>query len=253
MFNIALNTFREIVRNKFLYLILFFSFIFILFSISLGKLSLWEDSKIIIDFGLAMIEFFWLIWVLFVWSQLLFNEVNWKTIFLILSKPIKRYEFILGKFFWFSLVILLLVLFEALVFGGVLLFKSIALTELIWFSLLFILIKLEVLLALVLFFSTFMSNILTILVTIFIYFISHWFSIIIDLVARWKNEVMINGIKWVSLIFPPFEAMNLKDMIGWIVNVSSLYLVSNAVYGVIYLAIILFFTVVLFNRKNFER
>jgi ABC-type transport system involved in multi-copper enzyme maturation permease subunit len=253
MFNIALNTFREIVRNKFLYLILFFSFIFILFSVSLGKLSLWEDSKIIIDFGLAMIEFFGLIWVLFVWSQLLFNEVNWKTIFLILSKPIKRYEFILWKFFWFSLVILLLVIFESLVFSSVLLFKSVALTKLIWFSLIFILLKLEVLLALVLFFSTFMSNILTILVTVFIYFISHWFTIILDLATRTRNEFIINSVKWVDLLFPPFEAMNLKDMIGWIVWVTNTYLLSNLAYALWYLTIILFFTVILFNRKTFER
>jgi len=98
MFNIALNTFKEIVRNKFLYLILFFAFIFIIFSISLWQLTIWDDNKIIVDFGLAMIEIFWIVWVLFVWSQLLFKEVEWKTIFLILSKPIKRYEFILWKF-----------------------------------------------------------------------------------------------------------------------------------------------------------
>ena len=73
MFNIALNTFREIVRNKFLYMILFFGFLFIIFSLILGQLTLWEDNKIIVDFGLSMIEIFGLIWVLFVWSQLFFD------------------------------------------------------------------------------------------------------------------------------------------------------------------------------------
>ena len=92
MLNIALNTFKEIVRNKFLYLILFFAFVFIIFSIALWQLTIWDDNKIIVDFWLAMIEIFWLVSVLFVWSQLLFNEIEWKTIFLILSKPIKRYR-----------------------------------------------------------------------------------------------------------------------------------------------------------------
>lgn len=253
MFNIALNTFREIVRNKFLYLILFFSFLLILFSISLGKLSLWQDSKIIIDFGLAMIEFFWLVWVLFVWSQLLFNEINWKTIFLILSKPIKRYEFILGKFLGFSGVILLLVLFESIIFSGVMFFSNVEITRLILCSILFIFLKLEVLLALVLFFSTFMSNILTILVTIFIYFIAHWFTIILDLATRSQNEVLINFVKGFNLVFPPFEAMNLKDMIWWIASISNIYLISNIIYWFVYLALILFFTIILFNRKTFEK
>ncbi len=58
MLNIALNTFKEIVRNKFLYLILVFAFAFIAFSLLLGKLTIGDDAKVITDFGLAMIEIF---------------------------------------------------------------------------------------------------------------------------------------------------------------------------------------------------
>jgi len=61
MWNIALNTFKEIVRNKFLYLILFFAFLFILLSLALEKLTIGEGDKVIVDFGLAMIEIFGLI------------------------------------------------------------------------------------------------------------------------------------------------------------------------------------------------
>lgn len=95
MLNIAKNTFLEIVRNRFLYLIVFFAFVFILFSLALGKLTIGEGNKVIVDFGLAMIEVFGLISVLFVGSQLLFKEIEGKTIFLILSKPIRRSDFIL--------------------------------------------------------------------------------------------------------------------------------------------------------------
>mgnify|MGYP007125373732 CR=1 FL=1 len=124
MINIALNTFKEIIRNKYLYMIVFFWLIFIAFSIILWKLTIGEDSKIIVDFWLAMIEIFWLLWVLFVWSQLLFKEVEWKTIFLILSKPIKRYEFILWKILWFSMTILLITLFQSILFLIVLFFTK---------------------------------------------------------------------------------------------------------------------------------
>lgn len=120
MLNIAINTFREIVRNKFLYMILFFAFIFLLFSLSLGQLTIGEGDKVVVDFGLAMIEIFGIIGVLFVGSQLLFKEIEGKTIFLILSKPIARYEFILGKFFGFSATIGLIVLLQAMLFLAVL-------------------------------------------------------------------------------------------------------------------------------------
>ena len=252
MINIAINTFKEIVRNKFLYLIIFFAFIFIVFSIALWQLTIWDDKKVIVDFWLSMIEIFWLVWVLFVWSQLLFNEIEWKTIFLILSKPIKRYEFIIWKFLWFSATILLIILLQSILFLIVLVIKDIEITHLITFSLLFTFFKLEILLWLVFFFSTFMSNILTILVSLMIYFLSHSFTIMIDIANRTSSTITIYFTKWLQLLFPPFEALNIKDVIWSFTNFSNYYFIFNSFYSIIYLIIILFFTILIFERKKFE-
>jgi Cu-processing system permease protein len=252
MLNIALNTFKEIVRNKFLYLILFFAFVFIVFSIALGKLTIWEDNKVIVDFWLAMIEIFWLVWVLFVGSQLLFKEIEGKTIFLILSKPIKRYEFILWKFFWFSATIFLIVLLQSLLFLIVLFIKDIEITNLISFSLLFTFFKLEILLSLVFFFSTFMSNILTILIALMVYFVSHSFSILLDIANRTEQTMFIYFTKGLQLLFPPFEALNIKDVIWSFSNFHANFFLFNTGYSIAYLVIILFFTINIFNKKKFE-
>lgn len=252
MLNITQNTFKEIVRNKFLYVIVFFAFTFIAFSLLLWKLTIWNDSKIIVDFWLAMIEIFWLIWVLFVWSQLLFKEIEGKTIFLILSKPIKRYEFILWKFCGFSLTILLIISLQALLFLSVLLFKNIEITNLIVFSIIFTYFKLEIVLALVFFFSTFMSNILTILITIMVYILSHSFSLILDLSTRIQNEAFIIFTKLIQLLFPPFQALNLKDVIWSYSDFKIRFFIDNTLYSIAYLTIILFFTIIIFNKKKFE-
>jgi ABC-type transport system involved in multi-copper enzyme maturation permease subunit len=252
MINIALNTFKEIVRNKFLYLILFFAFVFIVFSLALGKLTIWDDTKVIVDFWLSMIEIFWLVWVLFVWSQLLFNEIEWKTIFLILSKPIQRYEFILGKFFWFSATIFLITLLQSILFLIVLFIKDIEITSLITVSLLFTFFKLEILLSLVFFFSTFMSNILTILVTLMIYFLGHSFSILLDIANRTWNTIAFYFTQWLQLLFPPFEALNIKDVIWSFKDFHANYFILNSAYAIVYLTIILFLTILIFNRKKFE-
>ncbi len=252
MLNIALNTFKEIVRNKFLYLILFFAFIFIIFSVSLWKLTIWDDSKIIVDFWLAMIEIFWLVWVLFVGSQLLFKEIEGKTIFLILSKPIKRYEFILWKLLGFSWTIFLIILLQSILFLIVLFIKDIEITSLIVFSLVATFLKLEISLWLVFFFSTFMSNILTILVTLMIYFLSHSFSIILDIAYRAQNQIMIYFTKGLQLLFPPFEALNIKDVIWNFNNFNWIYFSSNILYSLVYLGLIILFSVIIFNRKKFE-
>lgn len=240
MFNITLNTFKEIVRNKFLYLIIFFAFVFIIFSVLLGKLTIWDDNKVIVDFWLSMIEIFWLIGVLFVGSQLLFKEVEWKTIFLILSKPIKRYEFILWKFFGFSITILLIVFLQALLFLGVLYFKNIEITFLINMALLFTFFKLEILLAVVFFLSTFMSNILTILVSLMIYILSHSFSLILDLIKKMNNELLNYSVKFLQLLFPPLESLNIKDVIGSFDNFELSYFAMNTFYSLAYITIILF-------------
>jgi len=252
MLNIALNTFKEIVRNKFLYLILFFAFVFIVFSIALWQLTLWDDNKIIVDFWLSMIEIFWLVSVLFVWSQLLFKEIEWKTIFLILSKPIKRYEFILWKFFWFSATIFLIIFLQLILFLWVLIIKDIEITKLILFSLLFTLFKLEILLALVFFLSTFMSNMLTILVSLSMYFLSHNYSILLDMANRNKDIIVIKFTEFLQLIFPPFEALNIKDLIWSYSNFSYSFFLYNTIYSIAYLIIILLLTVFIFNRKKFE-
>lgn len=252
MFNIAQNTFKEIVRNKFLYMIIFFAFVFIVFSISLWKLTIWDDNKVIVDFWLAMIEIFWIIGVLFVWSQLLFKEVEWKTIFLILSKPIKRHEFIFWKFLWFSATIWLIVLLQSILFLIVLYFKSIEIDHLIIMSLVFTFFKLEILLSLVFFFSSFMSNIITILVTIMIYFIAHSFHSLTDMVVRFDNVYLLNTISTIQLFFPPFEELNIKDVIWWFRNFHFNFFLFNSFYSIAYLSIILYLTVVIFNKKEFE-
>jgi hypothetical protein len=106
----------------------------------------------------------------------------------------------------------------------------------------------------VLFFSTFMSNIITIIVTILIYFLSHSFSLLLDLAWRIKNEFLTYFIQFLQLLFPPFEAINLKDYIGsfviWKLNL--LFYFQNILYSVLYLCIMLFFTILIFNRKKFE-
>lgn len=251
MLNIALNTFKEIVRNRFLYLIVFFAFVFIVFSISLGQLTIWESEKVVVDFGIAMIEVFGLIGVLFVGSQLLFKEVEGKTIFLILSKPIARKDFILGKYLGFSWVIFLLFLMQTGVFFWVLLVQSIEINLLIVISLLFTLFKLLILLAIVFFLSSFMSPILTIIVSLMIFIISHSFSLLLTMFWN-MSDTLLFVVQLIQLLFPPLEALNTKDVIGTFEILPPLYTITNFLYSVLYVTVILYFTVLIFWCKNFE-
>lgn len=252
MINIALNTLKEIIRNKFLSLIVVFAILMIIFSIALWSLTIWENQKVIIDFWIWMIEIFWVISVLFIWSQLLFKEIDWKTIFLLLSKPIKRRDFILWKFFWLALVISIITIFQSIVYLIVLHFNKINIDLLIIVSLFYILLKLITLIAIVLFLSSFMSTILSIISAWLVFILSQSFSIVIDMAKNTKKEMIIYFTKWVWLLFPPFEAINTKDYIWSFTSFSTKFYIANTGYCLVYIWLILMFCILIFNRKTFE-
>lgn len=140
-----------------------------------------------------------------------------------------------------------------MLFLAVLALKGIDITQIILFSLLFTFLKLEITLALVFFFSTFMSHILTILVSIMIYFMSHSMSLLLDLVLRVKNTFLFTFVQGIQILFPPFEALNTKDVIGTFEIFTYQYYIFNTIYAFVYLALILFLAVLIFNKKSFER
>ncbi len=111
MWNIALNTFREIIRNKFFSLIVFFGVVFLLISLLLRTLALGEIERMLYDFGLSFIELTGFFVVLFLGGGMLYREIEGRTIYLLLSKPIRRSSILIGKFFGFAMILGLITLF----------------------------------------------------------------------------------------------------------------------------------------------
>ena len=95
---IALNTFREAVRNKVLAILVLFAVALMAFSLVLGQLSLHEEVRIIKDLGLAGISLFGVVIALFLGVNLLSKELDRKTVYAIIPKPLHRWEFLLGKY-----------------------------------------------------------------------------------------------------------------------------------------------------------
>ena len=207
MFNIALNTFRELARNKILYMIVFFGVALIGFSLVLATLSLGQSDKIVVDFGLAMVEIFGIVSVIFIGSQLLFREIEGKTVYLILSKPVKRRDFILGKFFGFAAILFFIIFIQSIISMIVFFIAKTPLSFLLFASIGFIYIKLLLLFAIILFFSTFISPLLSILLVMGVYIISHSITTMTDMAIRSGNQVILHFSKYLLWIFPNFSAL----------------------------------------------
>lgn len=116
MLAIARNTFREAARNKILYSLLFFAVLLILSAVALGELSLNEELRMTRDVGLFGIDLFSVLIAIFVGVNLLYKELDLKTVYTILPKPIARWEFVLGK--WLGMLMTLAV--QIAVMGAVL-------------------------------------------------------------------------------------------------------------------------------------
>jgi len=252
MFNIALNTFRELMRNKILYMILFFGVVLISFSLILGTLSLGQSDKIVMDFGLAMVEVFGIISVIFIGSQLLFREIEGKTVYLILSKPVARRDFMLGKFFGFAAVLFFIISIQSLISTGVFLIADTPLSLMVFASIGFIYLKLLLLFAIILFFSTFISPLLSIMLVMGVYIISHSITTMTDMAIRSGNQILFYFSKVLMVIFPNFEALNIKSIIGTPIILEHSFFIVNTLHALLYLTLILTFSVLIFNRKTFE-
>lgn len=117
---IAINTYREAVRDKVLYGVLGFACAVLLFTLALAELSLHQQQRVVLDIGIASISLFSVVISVFLGSSLLYKEIERKTLYVILPKPIARWQFLLGKYLG---IVLTAVVFIAIM-GGVQLWVS---------------------------------------------------------------------------------------------------------------------------------
>jgi ABC-type transport system involved in multi-copper enzyme maturation permease subunit len=100
---VAVNTFREAVRDRVLYGMLGVATAVLIFTLVLAEVSLDQQRRIVLDIGLASISLFSVVVAIFLGSSLLYKEIERKTLYVILPKPIRRHEFLLGKYFGIAL------------------------------------------------------------------------------------------------------------------------------------------------------
>src|ERR1043166_559570 len=192
---IARNAFREAVRDRVLYNLLLFVLLLIAGAIFLGELSAGQESKIIVDLGLSAMLLFGAFIAIFVGVGLVYKEIERRTLYAILSKPIGRGQFLLGKYLGLGLTLLINV---AIMGVGV----SLALTYIhrgwdplvlkIWPAILLIYFELMLLTGVALLFSSFSSPALSALMTFFVFIIGHFSGDLKSLASSAGNMATMN-------------------------------------------------------------
>src|SRR5687768_7746767 len=174
---IARNAFREAVRDRVLYNLILFALLLIGSAIFLGELSAGQEAKIIVDLGLSAMLLFGVFIAIFVGVGLVYKEIERRTLYAILSKPIGRGQFLVGKYLGLSLTLLV----NVIVMGGGVTLALVyvqrgwnPLAGKIWPAILLIYFELLIITAVALVFSSFSSPALSALLTFFVFIIGHF-------------------------------------------------------------------------------
>src|SRR2546426_9203591 len=95
---VALNTFREAVRDRVLYNLVFFALLMMVAAIAVGQISIGIEQTVIVSLGLSAISVIGLLISVFIGVALVSKEMDKRTLYTLLAKPVRRWEFLLGKF-----------------------------------------------------------------------------------------------------------------------------------------------------------
>ena len=257
---IAINTFKEAIRDKILYNLLFFALLMIGASLLLATLTVGEQSKIIIDIGLASINIFGVLIAVFLGIGLISKEIEKRTIYNIIAKPVPRYQFLMGKY----IGLLLTIVVNTVIMGAGLYLVLIS-NELswghsifnvnfdIWKAIYLILIELMVITAIALLFSTFSSSsTLSAIFTIAIYIIGHLTEELKLIGNNLQNFKLKETINFFYYFLPNLDNFNVKGRVVYGLEVSGAYLSLVTLYGIFYIAAMLFLSGMIFQKRDFK-
>ncbi len=246
---IAWNTFREAIRDRILYGLLGFALLMIGSSLALASLSIGQQERVTKDLGLAAISAIGVLMSIFLGITLVSKEVERRTVYTLLSKPIRRSHLVLGKY----LGLVATVSVKVLVMGA-----GLGLITAIhgWWSdnlaaaLYMILLELLVLTALATLFSTFTTPTLSAIFSLGLFVLGHLSGALRAITARVENIAVRAGGELLYRLLPNLEAFNVKGRVAHGEAVSLAELGTATGYGLFYVVAVLALAAIVFERRD---
>lgn len=262
---IAVNVFRESVRDKVLYNLVFFAVLLIAASYLIGQLTAGQDIKIIKDLGLAATSVFGLFISVFIGIGLVSKEVERRSIYSLLAKPVRRQDVIIGKYLGLVLTlavnvaVMTVALYAVLavmawIAGGWWLpaWERPAVDPLLLEAVALIFLQLMMVTAIALFFSTFSTPMLSAALTFGLYIVGHFNA---DL-RNFENVVDSRAAAYLAralyYLLPNLAPLDIKEQVAHGVPVPWEYLALNTVYALLYVAALILAAVAIFSRRDFR-
>ena len=248
---IAVNAFRESLRDKILYHLVLFAGLLIGLSVLLADLSITEHHKVIADMGLAAINLIGVIIAIFVGISLVNKEIERRTIYTIMARPISRTFFIMGKYLGLALTLFVNLAIMMAVFLLTLWLYHVPVERSLFQAVELIFVEILVVTAIALFFSTFTSTTLSAIFTLGLYVIGHLTADLRSMVANSESGTMKAVVDLLYYLCPNLEMLNIKGQaaVGIVVAQESLMLAS--LYGLLYAGLLLAGACLVFQQRDF--
>jgi ABC-type transport system involved in multi-copper enzyme maturation permease subunit len=252
---VALNTFREAVRDRVLYNLIFFALLLIGAAILVGQISIGIERLVIVNLGLTAISLFGLVMAIFIGVGLVYKEMDRRTLYSVLSKPIRRPEFLVGKFAGLTLTLCVNTFLMTLGLAAALLYVDHHLQSAdggILIAVYFILLELAMVTALALFFSCFSTPMLSTVFTLGIFIAGIFARDIRDFGALTRSHSMIALTRLLYYLLPNFHNFNAIAAAGHGEPIPLSLAVWNTLYAAVYVTIILIAASAAFSRRNLK-
>ncbi|NEO45636.1 ABC transporter permease [Moorena bouillonii] len=249
---IAANGFREVIRDRVLYLIGFFALTLGIALRLLPEVAATTQDKIFLDLGLAAMGILGVIVAVFVGTGLINKEIEKRTVLVLIPKPLSRAEFIIGKHLGLSGVLAVLVVAMTAIYLLGLRVSSIEYPVVsILVSVVYQFLELSLITAVALMFGVFTSSLLATLLTFGVYMMGHLSRDLVELSKLSENPGIERMTETLYLVIPDLSRLNLKNdaVYGVLPPFPELFL--NGIYGLLYIVLLLAIAILIFWQREF--
>jgi ABC-type transport system involved in multi-copper enzyme maturation permease subunit len=251
---IASNTFREAVRDRVLYNLIGFALLLSGAAIFVGQISIDIEKLVVINLGLTAVSLFGIVIAIFIGIGLVSKEIDKRTLYTVLSRPVRRWEFIVGKYFGLAGTLVVNAFFMAIGVFAALLYVSHhyqASDGWILVALYFIILQFLIICSLALLFSSFSSPLLSAVFAFSLFLIGSFsedlrgFAALVKGPAGWIATA-------VAYLVPNFSALNVIGMVAHGQAIAGRLIVLNTLYALLYSAVALSGAVLIFQHRNLK-
>src|SRR5882757_2629200 len=251
---IASNTFREAVRDRVLYNLIAFALLLSGAAILVGQISIEIEKLVVINLGLTAVSLFGVVIAIFIGIGLVSKEIEKRTLYTVLSRPVRRWEFIVGKFFGLAGTLVVNTFFMAIGVFGALLYVAHKFQRpdgWILVALYFIILQFLIICAIALFFSSFSSPLLSAVFAFSLFVIGSFAEDLRNFAAITKGitRTLATG---AAYLVPNFSAFNVISSIAHEQPVAGQLVLQNTIYALFYATMALSGAVLIFERRDLK-